>query len=306
MPINCTTYYFRIADFLLSVQLPEASDIEKLLPSFRPFRETENTDGQILFNFSALSDGISQEESSDKLLEETDNDMGHLSLYASSAGYRVDVSNNGYTHRLQASPDFSSVRASVLWSDKYVGNILSSMIRIAYAQAILPHEAVSIHAATVSHKNKAYLFMGKSGTGKSTHASLWTACIPGAELLNDDNPTVRIVNDRAYAYGTPWSGKTPCYKNASYPIEGMVRLVQAPENRFILKEGTKAFAILYPGCSVISQDVRLRNCLYDTLARLSGMTTVGALECRPDKEAALLCFQNLNRLSTPNEISIIH
>ena len=261
--------------------MPEASDIEKLLPSFRPFRETENTDGQILFNFSALPDGISQEESPDKLLEETDNDMGHLSLYASSAGYRVDVSNNGYTHRLQASPDFSSVRASVLWSDKYVGNILSSMIRIA-------------------------LFMGKSGTGKSTHASLWTACIPGAELLNDDNPTVRIVNDRAYAYGTPWSGKTPCYKNASYPIEGMVRLVQAPENRFILKEGIKAFAILYPGCSVISQDIRLRNCLYDTLARLSGMTTVGALECRPDKEAALLCFQNLNRLSTPKEISIIH
>ena len=229
MPINCTTYHFRIADFLLSVQLPEASDIEKLLPSFQPFRETENTDGQILFNFSALSDGISQEESSDKLLEETDNDMGHLSLYASSAGYRVDVSNNGYTHRLQASPDFSSVRASVLWSDKYVGNILSSMIRIAYAQAILPHEAVSIHAATVSHEGKAYLFMGKSGTGKSTHASLWTACIPGAELLNDDNPTVRIVNDRAYAYGTPWSGKTPCYKNASYPIEGMVRLVQNPK-----------------------------------------------------------------------------
>ena len=138
MPINCTTYYFRIADFLLSVQLPEASDIEKLLPSFQPFRETENTDGQILFNFSALPDGISQEEGPDTLLEETDNDMGHLSLYASSAGYRVDVSNNGYTHRLQASPDFSSVRASVLWSDKYVGNILSSMIRIAYAQAILP------------------------------------------------------------------------------------------------------------------------------------------------------------------------
>ena len=288
MPINCTTYHFRIADFLFSVQLPEASDIEKLLPSFRPFRETENTDGQILFNFSALPDGISQEESPDKLLEETDNDMGHLSLYASSTGYRVDVSNNGYTHRLQASPDFSSVKAFVLWSDKHAGDVLSSMIRIAYAQAILPYEAISIHAAAVSHEGKAYLFMGKSGT------------------VNDDNPTVRIVNDRAYAYGTPWSGKTPCYKNASYPIEGMVRLVQAPENRFILKEGTKAFAILYPGCSVISQDIRLRNCLYDTLARLSGMTTVGALECRPDKEAALLCFQNLNRLSTPKEISIIH
>ena len=58
MPINCTTYYFRIADFLFSVQLPEASDIEKLLPSFRPFRETENTDGQILFNFSALPPDI--------------------------------------------------------------------------------------------------------------------------------------------------------------------------------------------------------------------------------------------------------
>ena len=300
MPANCTTYYFRVADFLFSVQLPEASDVEKLLPSFRPFRETENTDGKMLFSLSALSDGNAAEEHPATLLEENENDMGHLSLYASDYGYRIDVSNGGYTHRIEANPDFSSVKAFVLWSDKHAGDVLSSMIRIAYAQAILPYEAISIHAAAVSHEGKAYLFMGKSGTGKSTHARLWTSCIPGAELLNDDNPTVRIVNGRAYAYGTPWSGKTSCYKNASYPIEGMVRLVQAPENRFCLKEGTKAFAVLYPGCSVISQDVRLRNCLYDTLASLSGITTVGTLECRPDKEAALLCLQSLNGLPSSN------
>ena len=177
--------------------------------------------------------------------------------------------------------------------DKNIGAALSSMLRIAYAQAILGHDAVSIHAAAVYNSGHAYLFLGASGTGKSTHASLWIKHIPGTELLNDDNPTVRIVDGKAYAYGTPWSGKTACYKNLSFPVGGMVRLKQAPANVFYRTEGADAFIVLYPGCSVIAEDIRLRNCLYDTLARLSGMVTVGMMDCLPDMAAALSCHDSL-------------
>lgn len=77
------------------------------------------------------------------------------------------------------------------------------------------------------------MLLGKSGTGKSTHSRLWLKYIPDTKLLNDDNPAVRIMdNNTIMIYGTPWSGKTPCYKNVGVLLEGLVRLRQAPENQW--------------------------------------------------------------------------
>ena len=289
-----TIYYYRVAGFLFPVRLPADMDAEKLLPSFRPFRTSGCAgDEELLFDFAVVEPDDMPEPEIRQLLEETDNDMGHLSLYATVGGYMVEVANNSHTHRITANADFSCVRACLQREDKNIGAALSSMLRIAYAQAILGHDAVSIHAAAVYNSGHAYLFLGASGTGKSTHASLWIKHIPGTELLNDDNPTVRIVDGKAYVYGTPWSGKTACYKNLSFPVGGMVRLKQAPANVFYKTEGADAFIVLYPGCSVIAEDIRLRNCLYDTLARLSGMVTVGMMDCLPDMAAALSCHDAL-------------
>lgn len=287
------TYHYRIAGFPIAVSLPADKHAKVLLPSFRPFETTAHTQDGLLFDFTVspaekmpACDGMT-------LLEKTDNDMGHLNLYAAADGYLIEVVNGRFTHRMAATKDFSSVTASLQWEHSNAGNALSSLLRIAYAQAILRCEAVSIHAAAVHQGGLAYLFMGKSGTGKSTHASLWMRHIPGTGLLNDDNPTVRIIYGKAYAYGTPWSGKTACYKNLSFPIGGMVRLNQAPENRFCRQKGADAFVTLYPGCSVIAEDKHLRNRLYDTLARLAGIVTIGTMDCRPDSEAALLCHSAL-------------
>lgn len=289
-----TTYYYKVAGFLFSVCLPADMDAETLLPSFRPFRIAGQEENERqLFCFAVLMPDEMPEEEQKRLLEETDNDMGHLNLFVTAGGYEVKLTGGSCTHRMVANADFSSLKACLQREDRYVGQALSSLLRIAFAQSILGHDAVSIHAAAVYRGGEAYLFMGTSGTGKSTHASLWIKHIPGTELLNDDNPTVRIVGGKAYAYGTPWSGKTACYKNLSFPIGGMVRLSQAPVNSFCRKEGAEAFIALYPGCSVIAEDKRLRNCLYDTLARLAGMVKVGTMDCLPDREAAIVCYQAL-------------
>lgn len=287
-------YYYRVAGFLFSVALPVGMDAERLLPSFRSFRVLGHVGNEKrLFDFTVtVADEMPRSEIGE-LLEETDNDMGHLGLYATAEGYVVEIINGGCKHRMAANAEFSFLKAWLQGADNQVGKALSSLLRIAYAQAVLRQDAVSIHAAAVYQDEKAYLFMGTSGTGKSTHASLWIKHIPGTGLLNDDNPTVRIVDGKAYAYGTPWSGKTACYKNLSFPIGGMVRLRQASVNSFCLQEGADAFVTLYPGCSVIAKDKRLRNCLYDTLVRLAERVKVGTMDCLPDKEAALLCHSSL-------------
>ena len=123
--------------------------------------------------------------------------------------------------------------------------------------------------------------------------------LPGGYLEVDseiDNPILRIQDGQVVAYGTPWSGKTPCYRNLSFPVDGMVRLRQAQTNRFTPCRGTEAFIQLLPGCSVIRQDRRLYEALCDTLVKMADMVPVGRLDCQPDEEAARLCSQEISRL----------
>lgn len=295
---------FSIAGFEVRVCLPDGWDADNLLPSFRSFHCKNEGWEEALLNCTVYA--VSERNAampSGELIENTLSDMGYVSLYKEAEGYCVTLSaeQGGTLHVMQAGRDFSTVRVYLREADKRAGHALSSLLRIAYSQAVLYRDAVSIHASAVFCENKAFLFMGKSGTGKSTHSALWLKYIPGAELLNDDNPTLRIVDGEVYAYGTPWSGKTPCYKPLSYPVGGMVRLKQSPVNRFFRQQEVEAFIALFPGCSIIHQDAELRACLYDTLIRMVERVPVGILECRPDEEAALLCR---NMLLQTNNIEI--
>ena len=167
------------------------------------------------------------------------------------------------------------------------------MLRMAFAQAILPHGAISLHAAAVVLSGSAYLFMGQSGTGKSTHARLWQQCFPGCLLLNDDNPMLRLHDGQVWAYGTPWSGKTPCYRPEHHRVQGIVRLAQAPHNRFLLAAEVEAFSVLLPGISAIGRHERYYQLMADTLAQVALTVRVGTLECLPDEAAARLCAASL-------------
>lgn len=289
-------YYYSVADFFFIVSLPEQIVVEDFLPSFSPF--CSSVEGRVnpLFCFTALSGDTKRKACGTCILEESMNEFGFVKLYSSVNGYYIEMSytRDGAVHGMSVNSDFTCAEAYLCWDDPYISYICSSMLRIVYSQAILLHDAVSVHASAVScNDGYAYLFMGKSGTGKSTHAALWVRTFSGCGLLNDDNPTVRIRNGRAFAFGTPWSGKTACYKNEYFPIGGIVRLVQADENHFMKLEDVDAFVVLFPGCSLIRQDKRLSDNLYDILVRLSSMVVVGKLECLPDEEAALLCKKEL-------------
>ena len=134
------------------------------------------------------------------------------------------------------------------------------------------------------------MFLGKSGTGKSTHARLWLQNIQGAELMNDDNPAVRVFKDgTAVVYGTPWSGKTPCYRNVSAPLGGIVLLCQAPYNRITRLTGIGAYVAVVPSISGKRWDSRIADGLHETENALAGNIPVWHLDCLPDADAAHLC-----------------
>ena len=88
-----------------------------------------------------------------------------------------------------------------------------------------------LHSAAASYKGQAVLFSAPSGTGKSTHTSLWKKHYPDdVVLFNDDTPIILEDGGALYACGTPWSGKTEINENMILPLNAIVCLKQGKEN----------------------------------------------------------------------------
>ena len=163
--------------------------------------------------------------------------------------------------------------------------------------AALPHGAVAFHSSVIRYRGKGVLFLGESGTGKSTHTRLWREHIPAAELPNDDSPIIRATEREAIVFGSPWSGKTPCYRNESCQITAVVRLSQAPHNHIRRLRPIEAIGALLPSAPpAFARDERLSDDTCGLLSRLIAQVPVYHLECLPDAAAAQLsCDTVFNR-----------
>ena len=168
----------------------------------------------------------------------------------------------------------------------------SLMVLFAFATARLG--TIEMHASVVSNGGKAYMFLGRSGTGKSTHSRLWLENVPGTELVNDDNPVMRVQDDgRVLVYGSPWSGKTPCYRNMSLPAGAVVRISRAPENRITRLSAPMAYASITASCSGFRPDRAIADDLHATISTIVGSVPCFVLDCLPDAEAAIICSDNV-------------
>jgi hypothetical protein len=134
---------------------------------------------------------------------------------------------------------------------------------------------------------KGYLFLGHSGTGKSTHARMWLEAFEDAWLLNDDNPILRVMEDgEVRVYGSPWSGKTPCYNNAYARVGGIVKLSQAPLNKIRTLSLPEAYAYMLSSASGLKMEKQMADCMYETIKHVITHVKCYHLACLPNTEAA--------------------
>lgn len=158
----------------------------------------------------------------------------------------------------------------------------------------VPYQTVAIHTSTIVCRGRAVLFLGESGTGKSTHTRLWRENIEGVMLLNDDSPIVRIINGQPWVWGSPWSGKTPCYKKECYPLAACVRLSQAPFNKIRKLTVKEAYGALHPSCPpAFSYDEFLYDHICEVLDAVLTNVPVYHLACLPDADAARLSYKTI-------------
>ena len=154
-----------------------------------------------------------------------------------------------------------------------------------------------MHSSVTVKDGKGYLFLGRSGTGKSTHSQLWINNIDGCELLNDDNPVLRFEeNGETRVYGSPWSGKTPCYRNLDYPVGAIVDLHQAKENKIRRLTNVEAYAMMCVSSSGIRFVKQLADGIHYTREKIVCSVPCYSLDCLPNAEAAFLCYKTVKQL----------
>ena len=283
------TTYYKVAGHIFAFAVQDA-DTQDYLPSFVPFLHEMAADESPLFTLT-VDDDFYPEKKGDTI---GDFDCGgaDFDVYRlPDGGYQFLISPPG-GHRcglLQTPADFSAGTLALRGNDWARAFATNNSMMLLFAFATADKRTMLFHSSVIENGGYGYLFLGKSGTGKSTHSSLWLKHIPGSELMNDDNPVVVATDEGAIIYGSPWSGKTPCYRNVSAPIGAFVRIKQEKENHIERDNTLQAFASLLPSVSSMKWDDRVFNGICDSLSLLVEHVPCYTLGCRPDKEAADIC-----------------
>ncbi|MDR2229230.1 MAG: hypothetical protein LBE39_07135 [Flavobacteriaceae bacterium] len=288
--------YFQIADHIMELVLPMQIQIDRCLPSFIDFI-TEKPLGIVKIKVGLELNSLQGSVGETKLLSDVSIVWGdRFRFEESSENYITSVQSEEKSRewKMLSIKDFSQSTIYVLEEELYTTSILSWLLMVAFGQAMLKYNTVLFHASVIEKDGKGYAFLGKSGTGKSTHSRLWLKYVPDTKLLNDDNPAVRIMEDgNIMIYGTPWSGKTPCYRNVGVLLNGLVRLRQAPENQWKKVLGKEALLSVLPSCTAIRWNRNLFDQMLNSLEKIITNVNVGQLSCLPDQNAAYLCSKEL-------------
>ncbi|MDR0406229.1 MAG: hypothetical protein LBH54_05440 [Clostridiales bacterium] len=154
-----------------------------------------------------------------------------------------------------------------------------------FSYAVLQHDGLILHASAIDYDGGAILFSAPSGTGKSTHTSLWNTHYGGkTRVLNDDSPAIRFTDGKAYAFGTPWSGKTTLNLNRAAPLRAIVCLERGERNS-IKRIDAKTAAPLLLNETRKPVYTEMMGLTLGVMQRLIAETPMYLLSCNVSKEA---------------------
>ena len=290
------TKEYKVAGHIFSLTMPDGCRIWDFLGQYDPF-VTAAPSGDPLFGLE-LTDSLPEGEREIAFDAPTEDGQTVIRLYHQGSDWFIEMSpdhNIPIKAEVLASGDFRNARIRII--GRKVSDALfavNNALMLLYAFNTAGLGTLEMHASVIRNEGRSYLFLGKSGTGKSTHSSLWLKHIEGSELMNDDNPIVRVLPDGSVvAYGSPWSGKTPCYRNEEAPVGAFVRIRQCPDNKIARMSLVESYATIYSSSSGFKSMREMADALHLTMEKVVTTVPCYVLDCRPDEEAALLCAKTV-------------
>ena len=161
------------------------------------------------------------------------------------------------------------------------------------AEKMPDYDTVLMHGSCVAVDGAGYLFTAKSGTGKSTHTRMWRELLgERAVMINDDKPLIRIMDDGAVIYGTPWNGKHRLGTNISVPLKAICILKRAEENTISPVSATDAYPVLLQQIYRPADPAAMQKTLV-LIDKLTRNVKFWQLGCNISLEAAALAYQTM-------------
>ena len=278
------------------------------MTNYEPFGITQELDTEPIFALKVEQNGLlsmkQREVYPHVFTDNSEDDMPRVEVYRSLEKewlIRISqIATSPICCELVCDADFTRGMLHIDAECQDVRFCIDNGLMLMFAFRTAPLMTLEMHAAVVVKKEakrregdeaKGYLFLGHSGTGKSTHARQWLAAFEDAWLLNDDNPILRVMdNGDVYVYGSPWSGKTPCYKNESALVGGIVKLSQAPENKIQTISLPQAYAYMLSSASGLKMEQTMADNMFETIKHIITHIPCYHLACLPNEEAAKVCW----------------
>lgn len=290
---------FKIAELNVRIVFADSEKNSiKLLPSFAPF-STEAFKEDLFFQLTV----------DDQLRPIPKEERKHIRNFDTGNGDTIvdKLEDGGYQYIIKdikgadcclliTNKDFSDCRCALNGNYNMRSFGLNNALMLIFAFAGAHKQTLLIHASLVRNNNFDYAFIAKSGTGKSTQVSMWLRHIAGSDLMNDDNPIIRYIDNEFWIFGSPWSGKTPCYRNIKARLGAITRIDRATINSVDKLPPIQAFASLLPSCSSMKWDSDIYNAICDTITKIVETTGIYTLHCLPNKEAAEVCYRAISKV----------
>lgn len=281
-------------------EIPSGTDIWSFdMSQYEPFHVPDPS--SVDFKFKVTRPVVDPGTEGLEFVINVNDNQPNFEIYSrgSDSVFRFIAPDGSATAILQLNGDSSQalfspvIRDGKVLSSGSLYHVLTTSLMLVFTYQSALHDTLLVHSSVVCHDGEANMFLGKSGTGKSTHSRLWLDNVPGTELINDDNPVIAFKDGSLRVFGSPWSGKTPCYRNVNKKVRAIVFLKQAPTNQIVPVQGLSAYSFLFSSVSSVRWNRQVMDHITSTLSDIAMSVPCFKMDCLPDADAALTCFRTI-------------
>ena len=162
-----------------------------------------------------------------------------------------------------------------------------------FNRAAIKYSTMLVHSSALIYNDGAYLFSGNSGVGKSTHTRLLLNLLGDkAHIMNDDKPVVRLYDDRAVAFGTPFDGGSGIALNEAYPLKAIIFIERGESNSVRVPDSKEIIKKLYfQTAHMVSAKTAEK--MLNNFDKLFKLTHFYVLTCNMEPEAAQATYNSI-------------
>jgi len=195
----------------------------------------------------------------------------------------AELSFEGDVVRVQSSTGFRSTidleaaTAELEMDGNHPADAFRFHLRTLAALLALRMGGLLLHSSAIARPDGAVVFLGATGTGKSTLASFSASA--GAAILSDDLNAILPAAAGYEVYGMPACAlATPLATSAgAFPLRCLYHLAQAPEDRVEPLSPAERTAMLMVQSPFVNMYAQTTEALLHNAARLARMVPMGRL-----------------------------